>query len=73
MNKYMIEEKHPLHEHKSYLLLFTLEGHRTWRKIEGQTIEKIENNLKINLPKNNKITAKKFFEIDHNLGTFEEF
>ena len=68
----MIGEQHPLTEHKSYLCLFQVDGHRTWRQTNASTIEKIEHTLKTNLGKA-KLTKKKFFEIDLNNGTFEEF
>lgn len=66
------EEKHPLYDHKSYLLLFQVEGHRVFRKLEGSTIQSIEHQLKTNIGKA-KVIKKKFFEIDHNTAMVEEF
>lgn len=59
-------------EIKSYVCMFLLEGHRTWRVTLGRTVEQIEWQLKTQLGKN-KVTKKKFFEIDRLTGSFEEF
>ena len=57
---------------KAYICLFLMEGHTTYRIAVNPTIEGIEKQFKEQLGKN-KVTAKKFFEIDRLTGSFEEF
>ena len=68
MKKY----KEPLHTLKGYICLFKIEGHRTYRVMTNSSIEAIELHLKTQTS-GQKITMKKFFEVDRLTGTLEEF
>lgn len=55
---------------KYFICLFKKEGHTTWRIVTGDTLEQVENSIKLTKA---KITARKFFEIDRLTGEMEEF
>lgn len=59
-------------ELKYYVCLFKMEGHETFRMQTGKTVNDIEYYLKTQIGKN-KVTARKFFEIDRLTGKIEEF
>ena len=59
-------------ELKSCICLFKMEGHQTWRVLLMRDADAVELYFKTQVGKN-KVTQKKFFEIDRITGTFEEF
>ncbi len=59
-------------ELKTYMCLYTVENHRTFRMMLGDTVDIIDHQLKTNIGKN-KVTAKRYYEIDSLTGNFEEF
>lgn len=65
-------EEKVLKNPKAIVCLYKINGHKTFRIVNCKSIEDVEKHLKVGC-NNQKITAKKFFEVDLLAGTLEEF